>query len=172
MYSKLQNQLFRELTSHVACMWRVVVYNFQRLVLLRSLEITETQSMPKLRNCSKGKKTTQKLNNMVKLNEKRPRKSVANSVSWWSIWNDFQPPTRESRVSIKQQFYYINRITSLSKETFGFYLTLEERRNMEDLVDHFASASVFAKAHEPCHLCIYLFHTCMSNLFWMLQTKY
>ena len=39
------------------------------------------------------------------------------------LFNRFQPPTWESRIFIKQHFY--NRIASLSKEMFGFYLTLE-----------------------------------------------
>ena len=67
--SKPQNRLFRELASHVAHAWRVVVYNFQRLHrLLRLLEITETPSMPKYEIVQEEKK--QKLNNTVKLNEK------------------------------------------------------------------------------------------------------
>ena len=41
---------------------------------------------------------------------------------------------------------------------------------MEDLVEHLASAPVFAKAHEPCHLCVYLLH--MLKVSWMLRTKY
>ena len=86
-----------------------------------------------------------------------------NSVSGWAIWNDL--PTTDLRKPCFHKLWFYNRIAPLSKETFGVYLTLEKRRNAEDLVvEHFASASVFAKAHEPCHsvTCAY---TCFCQTF-------
>ena len=155
MNSKPRHQLFWELTSHVARTWRVVVYNFQKVTqITRNHRNTK---YAKIQNCSRGKKT--KIKQYGKIKRKRPRKSATNSVSQWGIWNDFWPPTRESHVFIKQQFY--NRIASLSKETFGFYLTLEKRRNVEDLVEHFPLASVFAKAHEPV-TCAYTCFICQK----------
>ena len=103
---------------------------------------------------------------MVKLNQKCQKRV-------WQIHSagDLSKATSDHQLkeAVKQQCY--NRIASLSKEMFGFYLMLEKRRNAEDLVEHFTSAPVFEKTHEPCHLCvIYLLR--MAKVSWMLRTKY
>ena len=120
--------------------------------------------MPKYEIVQEAKtKTKQKLN-------QKGQERVWQIQSAGDLFNRFRPPTRESRVFIKQHFY--NRIASLSKEMFGFYLTLEKRRNAEDLVEHFASAPVFAKTREPCHLCVLIDLLRMPKVSWMLQAKY